>query len=137
MDSPTERDAAGRFVNGHPGGPGRPPREFERRFLDALRAMVTAEHWQSIVQRAIDDAQAGDRHARAWLADRLLGPVVRSQEPPPEATALPNAVDNPEERRRRVIEALRSIFAARSDPTGLNQLGLIDEVDERDDQSTV
>ncbi|HUY34349.1 MAG TPA: hypothetical protein VMV69_16505 [Pirellulales bacterium] len=68
----TAHDKAGRFAPGNPGGPGRPRREVEAEYLAATMANVTAEAWGRIVAKAVVDAEAGDRHAREWLA-RMLG----------------------------------------------------------------
>ncbi len=72
------RDSNGRFVNGHPGGPGRPPRQTEDEYLASMATVVDAEAWQAIVQRATQDAINGDSRARAWLSAYLLGqPIAR------------------------------------------------------------
>lgn len=71
------RDDKGRFTEGNPGGPGRPPRPTEAAYLRATSAGVTLEDWTEIVNRAVQDAKAGDGAARAFLAKYLLGsPVV-------------------------------------------------------------
>lgn len=62
----------GCFKPGHPGGPGRPPRQTEDAYLISLRAAVTPEHWRRVVARALKDAQSGDAKARAWLSRYLL-----------------------------------------------------------------
>jgi hypothetical protein len=67
------RDAYGRFVQGHPGGPGRPRRYVEQEYLAALNAAVSLETWRQIIERAIDDAIRGDSRAREWLSQYLLG----------------------------------------------------------------
>lgn len=41
--------------------------------LDAIRAAVKPEDWTAIAQRALDDAKGGDRAARQWLSDYLIG----------------------------------------------------------------
>ena len=66
------RNAAGRFAAGNAGGPGRPRREVERRYLDATLAAVAVEDWSEIVKRAVVGAKAGDAKARDWLS-RVLG----------------------------------------------------------------
>jgi hypothetical protein len=68
-----ERDAKGRFVKGHSGGPGRPPRRIERDYLDALKAEVTLDRWLMVVRRALADAIQGDSRAREWLSNYLVG----------------------------------------------------------------
>lgn len=77
-----QRDDKGQFVEGNGGGPGRPPREREVKYLQSLTERVTLESWEAIVDQAITDALAGDRHARDWLSKYLL----------PKATAEGDAV---------------------------------------------
>lgn len=67
------RDANGRFVKGHVGGPGRPRRPVEQEYLATLNGAVTLDAWREIVQRAIEDAKNGEAKARDWLAKYLLG----------------------------------------------------------------
>lgn len=68
-----ERDKKGRFVKGHSGGPGRPRRHTEAEYIEATVGQVSLAKWQKVVNKALDDAMAGDRHARQFLADYLLG----------------------------------------------------------------
>lgn len=68
-----ERDTKGRWLPGHKnGGPGRPPREREIKYLKALTGRITLKQWKAIIDNAIGDAMAGDRHARDWLSKYLL-----------------------------------------------------------------
>jgi hypothetical protein len=67
------RAAGGRFAVGNPGGPGRPKRETERQYLDALRRGVPMEEWEKVVARALADAKRGDAKAREWLSKYLVG----------------------------------------------------------------
>src|SRR5215207_2624672 len=69
----TNRDAAGRFLEGTSAGPGRPPNPRKRQFTDALASRITAERWNEIVDRAVQDALNGDHRARVWLADHIMG----------------------------------------------------------------
>jgi hypothetical protein len=71
-DEHGDRDAQGRFVRGHPGGPGRPSRQTELSYLLGLSEAVTPDVWGQIVQRAISDAIAGDAQARSWISIHLL-----------------------------------------------------------------
>ena len=71
-----ERDKKGRFVKGNPGNPnakGRPNRKTEDKYLKALRDSVTSKEWKAICKQAVKDAKKGDRSARQWLSDYLLG----------------------------------------------------------------
>ena len=77
-----KRDDLGRFALGNSGGPGRPPIEHERKYIDTLRSACTVEDWQAICKRAVRDARGGDDKARNWLSKYLLG------EPRPLAQVL-------------------------------------------------
>src|SRR5438045_1579930 len=70
-----ERDGNGRFLPGHPGGPGRPRREVEQAYLTTLRDCVPPDEWRAICLTAVAKAKAGDRYARQWLSDLLLANV--------------------------------------------------------------
>lgn len=75
-----ERDAQGRFAKGNRGGPGRPPRKTEERYLRAMTRAVLLKDWRAIVKRAVAQARTGDKDARRWLSDYLLGrPVQRAE----------------------------------------------------------
>ena len=52
-------------------------RPIEREYLTTLNAVVPLTKWQSICERAADDALAGDARARNWLSKWLLGPESR------------------------------------------------------------
>jgi hypothetical protein len=67
-----------RFAKGKPGGPGRPKRETERKYLNTMVGAVSLEDWAAITQRAVADAKVGDAQARSWLSKYLLGdePIV-------------------------------------------------------------
>jgi hypothetical protein len=74
------RDEKGRFVKGHPGGPGRPKREVEQEFFDATVAVVSPEDWSAIVKKAVEQAKEGNGYARSWLSDYLMGkPTQRTE----------------------------------------------------------
>jgi len=74
------RDENGRFVKGHNGGPGRPKRSTEEKYLTALSRHVTLKDWATIVNTAVARAKAGDSTARQWLSDYLMGKPVQRQE---------------------------------------------------------
>jgi hypothetical protein len=63
----------GRFLPGHAGGPGRPPRAIETDYLQNLADQVTLEDWAAITRRAVMDAKKGSAAARAWLSKYVLG----------------------------------------------------------------
>ena len=70
---PIGRDGNGKFAKGNPGGPGRPRRAIESQYLATLADAVGLDDWQEIVVRAIEDAKAGDKAAREWIAKYVLG----------------------------------------------------------------
>ena len=74
------RDNQGRFSNGNPGGPGRPRRAVEEDYLAALSDQLSIERWESIVSKAIEDAENGDHKARDWIARYALGPSPKVAE---------------------------------------------------------
>jgi hypothetical protein len=67
------RSAGGKFAAGNPGGPGRPRRAAERDYLLALTEAVSVDDWRAVVAKALDQAKAGDKSARQWLSDYLIG----------------------------------------------------------------
>ena len=68
-----EREENGQFAKGNKGGPGRQSRKTEEKYLCALRECTKTKDWKAICERAIIDAKKGDRAARQWLSDYLLG----------------------------------------------------------------
>ena len=82
----TERDANGRFAKGNQvakgngGGPGRPSKEREERFMEITLSAITFADWKKIVQVAAKQAKRGDNQARKFLADYLLGPPPQKHE---------------------------------------------------------
>lgn len=73
-----KRDARGRFLPGWEGGPGRAPAKKEERYYQLTREAVTEDDWLAIVHTTIIRAKKGDRWAREWLGNYLLGrPVQR------------------------------------------------------------
>ena len=89
------RDENGRFVKGNPGNPeatGRPPREVEDKYLHALKKSVTLTAWKAISKRAIGDAKKGDRAARQWLSDYLLGKPQQFVDVTSGGEQLPGAI---------------------------------------------
>jgi hypothetical protein len=88
-----DRDDHGRYLPGHPGGPGRPRRAVEQDYLATLADAVPLELWRKIAARAAEDAAAGDPRARRWLSEHLLG-----REPAPlttlAATELAGTLDD-------------------------------------------
>ena len=70
------RDDKGRFLKGAHGNPkGRPKKEVEDTYLQAFRDGVSPDDWNAIISRAVSDAKRGDRYARQFVADYLIGPA--------------------------------------------------------------
>ena len=114
-----EGDANGRFTKGYKGGPGRPPRRTESEYLNITANKVPLNQWQRVVQKALKDALDGDKHARRWLSDFLIGR--------PATTELVAGVDS--ELLELLIEAIR---AADHEPEEvfLNMLNRLDQTAE-------
>jgi hypothetical protein len=72
--NPSPRTRWKKGQSGNPGGRRTQP------LTTALRAKVTPEVAEQIVDVAISQALAGDAVARAWLADRLEGKAVARTE---------------------------------------------------------
>ncbi len=68
-----KRDANGRFVKGTGGGPGRPKKSREQRYYEIMRQRVTFKDWRHIIDVAVARAKAGDKEARKFLAEYLMG----------------------------------------------------------------
>lgn len=49
-------------------------RPIEREYLATLNEVVDLTTWKLIVQRAVDDAIAGDYRARDWISKTVLRP---------------------------------------------------------------
>jgi hypothetical protein len=63
----------GQFAKGWAGGPGRPKKATETKYLKALVGQVPLKEWRLVVKRALHDAKGGDAAARAWLSKHLVG----------------------------------------------------------------
>jgi hypothetical protein len=61
------------FKKGNPGGPGRPKRATEKKYLEAVIAGCPLYKWRRIIEVAARDAMGGDKDARNWLAKYLVG----------------------------------------------------------------
>lgn len=71
-----DRDKSGRFAKGNQvgvGSGGRPRRSVEERYLKALSRTVSMADWKTITIKAIEQAKEGDKAARQWLSDYLIG----------------------------------------------------------------
>lgn len=109
---PEARDPSGSFAAGNPGGPGRPPRQTEREYLDATAEVCDVAAWRDIVARAVRYAKAGDSNARMFIARYVLGL------PPGERTLLkpgPLDLNTAEELRAEADRLEPTSFGARHD----------------------
>lgn len=72
-DSKVLRNSKGQFEKGTapPNRKGRPSSTKE--YYNALAKLVTPTKWRKICRRAIEDAIAGDRYARKWIGEYLMG----------------------------------------------------------------
>lgn len=84
----SERDSRGRFGAGNKASPGRPRRRTENEYIEATVKRVPLARWRKIVDKAVTDAEAGDRHARRFIADYLLGKPPQVLELRPDEVAL-------------------------------------------------
>ena len=48
-----ERDENGKFIKGNGGGPGRPPKKKEDRFMEVSIAAVSLKDWREIIKKAV------------------------------------------------------------------------------------
>ena len=71
------RDEKGRFVRGCEAGPGRTPKEIKGTYLEILQEAVTPADWLKVAQKALRQAMSGDKNARQWLSDYLLGKPIQ------------------------------------------------------------
>lgn len=76
-----------KFLPGNPGGPGRPKRSTEEKYLRKLTSTVTLQEWREIILTAIAQAKEGDASARRWLSEYLIG----------KPTPIPETAKEPED----------------------------------------
>ena len=76
-----EREANGRFAKGNQIGKGnnggRPPKRREDRYYEIMMNACTFADWKAIGKKAVEQARGGDKDARKWLADYLIGPAPK------------------------------------------------------------
>jgi hypothetical protein len=101
----TDRNANGRFAAGWHGGPGRPRRTVEARYLTTLRESVPLETWGRICEAAVAQAVGGDAKAREWLSSYLIGKPLQAVE-----------VEEPQGPRLSLWDLLAAIREAVPDP---------------------
>ncbi len=75
------REGNGRFKKGEwKGGPGRPKRTIEERYLAILSDECDPDDWRKICATTVSRAKAGDNVCRQWISDYLLGKPLQRQE---------------------------------------------------------
>jgi hypothetical protein len=62
-----------KFQQGNPGGPGRPRKAIEDKYLKSFYSIVKLSDWKDIVDKAREQAKRGDPKARQWLAEYMIG----------------------------------------------------------------
>ena len=106
----TERDEQGRFISGNSGGPGRPPKKREERFLEITLESCTFADWRAIVKKAVDQARRGNATARKWLSDYVIGPPTQKSEVTGKDGG-PIQHEEMSETRRRLLADIQSQLA--------------------------
>lgn len=100
-----DRGPDGRFAEGNPGGPGRPP-GYARVFREVVNEDALAEVLRAVLARALD----GDLRAAEVLLKRAVPELVEQAEPP-------QVIELPEDLSRLTDEELGRIMrAALTDP---------------------
>lgn len=123
----------GQFKKGETGNPAGRPKGYERQLREVIDSMTAADPlladdpsgspespkipaWQAIVKRAVLDAIDGDRYARDFVADRLMGKpkqTVNIDEGAEPSSEIDWSVV-PVEKRKQLLETL--ILVAPTDP---------------------
>lgn len=103
----SERDAKGRFAKGNRGGPGRPKRDVERDYLAQVAACCPLSPFAKIVNKAVEQAIAGDHKARQWLSQYLLPDPQTMREMAQEAPSVTFSDGSPVQEALRLIQLRR------------------------------
>lgn len=140
-DTPTKRPVPASlqghgFKPGISGNPGGRPKGYERRLREVVDSMkaddpvidpegVTGEDgtpakipaFEAIVKQAVIDAIAGDRYARDFIADRLMGKAKQTVAISEDGASGPEADWSavPIDKRRELLETLLLIAPAEGD----------------------
>lgn len=67
------RDAQGRFVANNPGGPGRPLKKREEKYLERFKKAVTLKEFEKASKKLLEMALAGDIRAIRTLFEYAIG----------------------------------------------------------------
>jgi hypothetical protein len=73
------RDERGRFKNGNPGGPGRPPKATEQEYTDAVFDVVPLSRFRKMIEAQAKHAERGDIRAFEVLC-KYLAPVIEKHD---------------------------------------------------------
>jgi hypothetical protein len=124
MSESEVRDASGRFVKGHPGGPGRPRNPFSAAIMDYdVIAMQAAERVIAVI---VEQALKGDLKA-AELVLRRVWPVRRNR---PIAVNTPEDIDAPyliAQHARLAVAMMDGDFTAQDAQAAARVLKLLQE----------
>jgi hypothetical protein len=101
-------DEQGLFKKGNPGGPGRPKIVGRAKYREVVELQCTLEVWAEIVKVAVKDALDGDRHARRWLGDYLVGA--------PATAPVPEQNEEGEGKKTIVFAAAESVAGKEPGP---------------------
>lgn len=75
-----QRDEKGRFLPGWKGGPGRPPKKKEEKYIEHFKKAITLEDWEKATRAVLAKAQDGDVGAWRVLANYIMGmPVAHAE----------------------------------------------------------
>lgn len=78
MATRESRDGTGKFLPGNASKGGRPPKDREEDYQKAFTEACSKNDWKRIIKRAVSQALDGDKDARKWLSDNILGlPIQR------------------------------------------------------------
>lgn len=95
----SNHDNKGRFAPGNKASPGRPRKATVQDYTNVIWRKCTPEKWEGIVDRAIVNAEDGDKAAREWLEKWLVGaPVPMIELPMQEMSMLAFMVNSLKER---------------------------------------
>lgn len=69
-----DRNKKGQWVKGQSGNPnGRPKRAVEETFYKTTKDSVSLEDWKAVILKAVEMAKKGNKDARKFLAEYLMG----------------------------------------------------------------
>lgn len=77
LPTPVGRGTNGQFLSGNPGGPGNPNRGKIERLRHQLLEETDPQRIGRIWDKALTQAEAGDKDARKFVFDRLFGKVAQ------------------------------------------------------------